>query len=124
MPATVEKRNHPRVRLSWPLFFGYDENGEMFRAQLTDLSRTGVSFTIQNESCPPLGSVLLTRFSYPRDLGDGFDMDSYYFWAGVVRIDALSSNRRRVALELHRPLDVDPVPDQPMLQGLSLAQSA
>ncbi|MBN2210002.1 MAG: PilZ domain-containing protein [Sedimentisphaerales bacterium] len=107
-----ERRRHPRFRFSWPLFFGYDPNGEMHRGQIVDVSRTGVSFLIEANASPSPGACVLTRFSYPHNMSNMFEMDSYFFWANVVRVDNLGFDKVRVAMELHRHLEMDPVGDK------------
>lgn len=104
-----ERRRHPRFRFSWPLFFGYDPNGEMHRGQIVDVSRTGVSFLIEACASPTPGACVLTRFSYPHNMSNMFEMDSYFFWANVVRVDDVGWGKVRVAMELHRHLEMDPV---------------
>jgi hypothetical protein len=123
MVAVVERRRENRVRFSWPLWFGYQDNGEFFRGQIVDLSRSAVSFTIPERHCPPAGQHVLIRFSYPRHPGDEFDMDSYYFWAEVLRSYDLLPGNKRVVLRLHRPLELDPAAPAPPTQGI-LAQTA
>jgi hypothetical protein len=117
MQRQPEKRRHRRVRYSWPLFFGYEETGQMFRGQVFDVSRSGASFTLNQNDCPPLGHTVLTRFSYPHDATNMFDMDSYFYWATVVRCDDIGYGKRKVSLELHRHLESDPI-GEPAFTGM------
>ena len=65
MYSEQEKRRQPRIRYSWPLWFGYEENGELTPAQVVDLSPHGVSFNCDQNRCPQPGHHILTRFSFP-----------------------------------------------------------
>lgn len=102
-----DRRNEGRVNFSWPLWFGYEENGQLFKGQVIDLSRSAVSFR-WHEHPPQVGDHVVTRFSYPRQSGDTFDMDSYWHWSEVTRVDDRTAGGRRVVLRLHRQLEDDP----------------
>ena len=103
-----ESRQEDRVNFVWPLWFGYEDNGELFCGKAVDVSRTHVSFTVEDNICPPLGHHLVTRFSFPRKSNDGFEMDSYLHWSEVIRIDHTNTNQKRVAMRLHQPLSYNP----------------
>lgn len=118
MQRQPDKRRHRRARYSWPMFFGYEETGQFHRGQIFDVSKSGVSFTIDQNHCPTPGHTVLTRFSYPHDLTDSLSMDSYFYWASVVRCDDIGYGKRKVALELHRHLELDPV-SEPAFTGIS-----
>ena len=111
MNARRERRREPRIKFHWPLWFGYNEDDEMFRGQVVNVSRSGVSFSIENHLCPSVGCHLLTRFSYPHNLESEFLLDTYFFWAEVIRIDPTSIGTCRVALRLHRSVNYEPVAD-------------
>ena len=108
MSSHREKRREDRIRFSWPLWFGYHENGQLFRGQVVDLSRSAVSFTVDDEHCPELGQHILTRFSYPHSTNDGFDMGSYFHWSEVIRLGHTHTGKNHVALRFHQPLPSDP----------------
>ena len=108
MDKTIERRRENRIRFSWPLWFGYEENGEFFRGQVFDLSRNGVSFIIDDTQCPSVGQHIVTRFSYPKNTTENFHMESYYHWSEVLRVHQETPKRCRVAMRLHRPLAKDP----------------
>ena len=87
MLPVEDRRRDKRIRFSWPLWFGYSEHGELIQAKLIDLSRSGAGFVVGEHQCPGLGQHILTRFSYPSNLNGTFDIDSYFHWAQVVRVD-------------------------------------
>jgi len=107
MQSATDRRREKRIQFSWPLWFGYEENGQFIRGQVVDLSRSGVGFKVVEHECPPVGTHVLTRFSYPLEQEDHFTMDNYYHWAEVLRVDEASYGSRRVAMRLHQPLEHD-----------------
>ena len=109
MGYSQERRRDKRVRFSWPLWFGYDENGRLFQGQLVDLSRSGVSFTVNSDNCPGLGQHVLTRFSFPHNMTEQFEMGNYFHWSEVVRVDSAGPGRCRVAMRLHKRLAHEPI---------------
>jgi len=108
MNLGIERRRDRRVKLLWPIWFGYAEDSEFFRGQIVDLSRGGVSFSIEQDNCPEVGTHLRTNFSYPHDVSEEFDMGSYAHWAEVVRVDKLPGTKHRVAMRLHERLSSEP----------------
>ena len=104
MSQERERRNDPRVRFCWPLWFGYEETGEFKGGQIADLNQRHVSFIIERQVGPAVGSSVLVRFSYPCGGDSGSDMDSYYYWADVIRTDPVQHDRSRVALRLQTDL--------------------
>ena len=109
MESYSEKRNEGRLRFFWPLWFGYEDNGELFRGQAIDLTRNFVSFTTDEHLCPAPGTHVTTKFSFPRSgSADGFGMGRYQHWSEVVRVDKAPAGKRRVAMRLHQELDFDP----------------
>jgi hypothetical protein len=109
-----ERRRDKRIRFSWPIWFGYSELGELFKGQAIDLSRNGVGFAIDANRCPGVGEHILTRFSYPSNLNGTFEIDSYFHWAEVIRVDNMYPGRCRVAMQLHERLAYDPDEVTPM----------
>ena len=108
MESVNERRRDGRIQFSWPIWIGYEDNGELFRGQVNDLSQTHVSFTIDHHH-PPMGHHVLTRFNFPKNQGDNFEIDSYLHWSEVIRVeDSPKGPGLRVALRLHRPLPNDP----------------
>ncbi len=104
-----ERRRDRRIRFSWPLWFGYEQNGELKQGKIVDLSRSGVSFTVDEDNCPEVGRHVVTRFTYPCDTPDHFEIESYYHWSEVIRVDTSQSGQRRVAMRLHKRLRVKPI---------------
>lgn len=122
MNTTQERRSAGRIQFLWPLWFGYDQDGEFYRGQIYDLSRSGASFLIRQDQSPAPGSRLLIRFSYPQGLSDGFELDSYYSWAQVVRVDQVGTGFNKVALRLENQLTHDPAaPEKLGQEELALA---
>jgi len=107
MQSGMDRRREKRIRFSWPLWFGYEENGQFLRGQVVDLSRSGVGFTVPAHECPSVGSHVITRFSYPLEQEDHFTMDKYYHWAEVLRVEESGYGSRRVGMRLHQPLEHD-----------------
>ena len=108
MSPRKEKRHDGRIRFSWPLWFGYQDNGPLNRGQVVDLSQQIVSFTVDDNLTPSLGSHVLTRFSYPLSSDNRFDMGNYLHWSQVVRLDTSTASKTRVALKLQEQLPDDP----------------
>ena len=108
MKDTQERRRERRIRFSWPLWFGNEQYGELFQGKISDLSRSGVSFTIDRDQCPTVGKHLLTRFSYPCDTEEKFEIDSYFHWSEVIRTDPAGVGQYRVAMRLHERLGQEP----------------
>ncbi len=108
MEYAQERRREKRIKFSWPLWFGYEKNGELFQGKIADLSRSGVSFTVDAEKCPEPGSHVLTRFSYPCDTEEEFEIESYFHWSEVIRTDVAGDDKVRVAMRLHEMLDYQP----------------
>ncbi|MBN1844689.1 MAG: PilZ domain-containing protein [Sedimentisphaerales bacterium] len=117
MSAASDRRRERRIRFSWPLWFGYDPNGQLLQGKVADLSRSGVAFLTAHDQAPAPGSHVLTRFSYPLERDTRFAMGSYLHWAEVLRCDEAAYGQRRVAMRLHQPLPgefapVDRTPDK------------
>ncbi|MBN2376718.1 MAG: PilZ domain-containing protein [Sedimentisphaerales bacterium] len=108
MSLGIERRRDRRVQLLWPIWFGYAEDGEFFRGQIVDLSQGGVSFSIERDNCPEVGTHLRANFSFPQDIEEEFDMGSYSHWAEVLRVDKLPGTKQRVAMRLHERLSSEP----------------
>jgi len=104
MNDTEERREDPRLRYFWPLWFGYEENAEFHRAKIIDLNSHHISFSTNEENTPQLGQSILTRFSYPLHTPYSFDMGTYFSWAETVRIDKSNDSYCKVAVRLSRSL--------------------
>ena len=108
MKYAQERRREKRIKFSWPLWFGYEQNGELHQGKIADLSRSGVSFTVDADQSPAPGSHVLTRFSYPCDTEEHFEIESNFHWSEVIRTDVVGDDKVRVALRLHEMLDQQP----------------
>lgn len=107
------------MRVSWPLWYGYEDNGQMFRGQMIDLSQNAVSITVNNQPIPSPGDHIFTRFSYPLEHSDEFAMDNYLHWSEVIRVTPTRTGSTRIALRLHEPLRHDP--SRPTQEASALA---
>lgn len=104
MSVQKERRAEPRIRFSWPLWFGYEDNGPLMRGQVVDLSCSMVRFSTEQQLAPPVGHHLLVRFSFPQSISEQLEMGSYYHWAEVTRLDDMLGQKKRVTMRLHQPL--------------------
>ena len=105
MKSKTERRSEQRIRFNWPVWFGHEENGEFLQGQVVDLNRQGMSFTVDSNHCPQIGSHIIARFSYPLTQSGGFQMGSYFQWAKVIRSDKQAGRHQRVALRLNSPIE-------------------
>lgn len=121
MQLENDRRSERRVRFFWPLWFGYSDRGELFRGQLIDLCPSGVCFAVDENHCPGVGQHVLTRFSYPYNEDENFQLADYANWAEVIRVDNSVPGRRRVAMRLHRRLENPPSENLATPQFASLA---
>ncbi|KPK75923.1 MAG: hypothetical protein AMJ79_09090 [Phycisphaerae bacterium SM23_30] len=103
-----ERRREKRIRFSWPLWFGFEQYGQLHQGKIADLSRSGVSFFIREDQSPRVGQHVLTRFTYPCDTSDRFEIESYYHWSEVIRVDDHKVGQCRVAMRLHERLPQEP----------------
>jgi len=107
--STVDKRKEKRTRSSWPVWFGFEDNGELFCGKMVDFSKSSVSFTVDEYHCPSVGNHVVTRFSFPRKTNSSqLGMGHYLHWSEVIRVDDHSPGHRRVAMRLHQPLVSNP----------------
>lgn len=117
MRAPNERRREPRIHYSWPLWFGYENCRELCRGTVFDLSRSAVSFSVPADECPAPGEHLVTRFSYPCLMDEDFEMDTYYHYSEVMRVQSDRPGFCRVVLRLHQPLEHHPHVDVPSCVG-------
>ena len=104
MKNREERRHEKRLKFQWPAWFSYDENGEFFQGQIHDLSKSSVSFSIEPNHQPEIGTELIVRFSYPISDAPFFNMGRYFQWAKVIRVshnDITNKNIMAVSLN-HR----------------------
>jgi len=107
MDHSLERRREGRISFTWPLWFGYHDNGQLHQGQVRDLSRAAVSFTVSRHLAPPRGTHVMTRFSFPVQ-SENFEMDNYLHWAEVIRVEPAHGDKVKVAMRLHQPLSCDP----------------
>ncbi|MBN1764505.1 MAG: hypothetical protein JW860_04545 [Sedimentisphaerales bacterium] len=99
-----DRRHADRVYFSWPIWYGHEDNGNLFQGRIVDLNNTHVSFMVENHLCPAVGQHIFTRFSFPRNSDNRFEMDGYLHWSEVMRVDESAAHLRRVAVRLHQPV--------------------
>ena len=104
MDSQPERRSEHRIRFSWPVWFGYEENGEFFRGQMVDLNRQQMSFQVDPGHDPRPGSHIIVRFSFPLKEAGGFQMGRFFQWAQVIRVDHRIGQSPRVALRLNKQI--------------------
>lgn len=102
-----DRRRCGRIRFSWPIWFGYEGDSRLFQGKVVDLSQESVCFVTDDDNYPSPGDHVLTRFSYPRDLSRSFDMDCYFHWSEVLRVDEQDGKQKCIAMRLHRPLECE-----------------
>jgi hypothetical protein len=103
MDYSRERRREGRISFTWPLWFGYQDNGQLYQGRVQDLSRTAVSFTVARHLAPPQGTHVMTRFSFPVQ-SENFEMGSYLHWSEVLRVEPVHGDKVKVAMRLHQPL--------------------
>ena len=108
MDRNCDRRHLERIRFSWPLWFGYDDNGEVFRGQIVDLAQNTISFTVNNQPVPSPGDHVFTRFSFPTNHSEDFAMGQYLHWSEVIRVQPTTVGSTHIAMRLHQPLNHDP----------------
>ena len=110
MENSVEKRSEKRLNYRWPVRFTIDENDYTIPGQIFDISSGGISFLCHaNQNCPRLGQPLITHFGVPHfDMTDSFDSVFFDRSGNVCRVDELSDNIHRVAVQFSQPLFFKP----------------
>ncbi len=104
MKKTKERRKEQRMHYELPVRFAEDLNTAVSQGVMVDISSRGMAFICNtDDNCPYPGQKLTTRFSIPRLGADCSDMQSLTRTGRVCRIDTLSKNRRRVAMQFDEP---------------------
>ncbi|MBI9017648.1 MAG: hypothetical protein JEZ07_10370 [Phycisphaerae bacterium] len=106
MNEQAERRREPRVRFSWPMWYGYEDNGQLFRGQVLDLNKHAIAFTADKQCCPQVGHWLLMRFSYPIHSSDEFSMGTYLDWSQVIRVDYNFHGQTKIVVNLNSELEL------------------
>ena len=105
MAEQIERRSGKRLKFQWPLWYGFEENGEFFQAQIGDLSKHGVSMLVDSHVAPAVGVDILIRFSYPISDAPFFNMGRYFQWAKIVRTQTNEhGNKTTIGMTLNHPL--------------------
>jgi hypothetical protein len=110
MENSVERRREQRLPYQWPVWFAEDFKQAVLEGLMVDVSSSGIAFTCKTDHhCPRPGQQLTTRFSIPRSATqDLADMASFTRTGRVCRVDEISSNLRRVAIQFDQPLSLKP----------------
>jgi len=110
MDKMEERRREERLRHQWPIWFGEDFKEEVCQGLMVDVSSSGLAFTCKaNESSPHPDQRLITRFSIPRyGVDDSSATTSFTRTGRVLRVDILSSQLHRVAIQFDEPLSLKP----------------
>jgi len=85
---------------------------------MIDLSRSGAAFLVSQTSDVWPGKRLSLRITHPMVSRGLFSILSLRREGEVLRVDAHSSGRKRVAVRLAAPLDYDPVGDASVAYSL------
>jgi len=101
MDKTKERRREERLHYQLPVWFAEDFNKTVSQGVMVDISNSGMAFTCDaNENCPYPGQQLTTRFSIPCfGTPDRSDMKSFTRTGHVCRVDNITNNLYRVAIQ-------------------------
>jgi len=104
MDKTKERRREKRLRYQLPVWFAEDFNETVSQGVMVDISNSGIALTCNannaNENCPHPGQQLTTRFSIPCfGTHDRSDMKSFTRTGHVCRVENITDNRCRVAIQ-------------------------
>jgi len=110
MEHTSERRRERRLRYHWPVWFAEDFNEILSQGQMVDVSSGGAAFTCQGDrSCPYPGQEITARFSVPHFGSDNsFNLTNFIRSSRVCRVDYLSNNLHRIAVQFHQALPFKP----------------
>lgn len=105
MDKTRERRRGERLHYQLPVWFAEDFNETVSQGVMVDISSRGMALSCNaNENCPYQGQQLTTRFSIPRfGTRDCSNMKSFTRTGRVCRVDNISSNLCRVAIQFDEP---------------------
>ncbi len=107
---TNEKRAERRLRYRWPVRFARSTEEKPFAGQMADLSSKGMAFLFHaDQSCPHPDQLIRTNFGVPHfDSRGSFDTVFFNRTGRVCRVDNLSSQVNRVAIQFAEPLFFKP----------------
>jgi hypothetical protein len=101
MDKTKERRREARLRYQLPVWFAEDFDKTVSQGVMVDISNSGMAFTCRaDENCPYIGQQLKTRFTIPcSGTNDSSDMKSFTRIGHVCRVDKITDDRCRVAIQ-------------------------
>ena len=110
MGKVNEQRVERRLRYRWPVRFAKNANEKALSGQMFDLSSKGLAFLFYaDRSCPCPGQSIAIEFRVPYfNTRDSFDMVFFKRISRICRIDNLSSQVNRVAVQFAEPLFFKP----------------
>jgi len=110
MDKIQNRRREERLPYEWPVWFAEDFTQAMSQGLMVDIASGGIAFTCENdENCPNQGQRLVTRFSIPRfDADDSSGVTSIMRAGTVCRVDYVSAEVCRVAIQFDEPLSLKP----------------
>ncbi len=83
----------------------------------------GAEFTCRADRELWQGEHITARFSVPRyGINDSFDMENYVRHGRICRVDHISPNVRRIALEFSEPLPFEPAQDDQAQESQAASQ--
>ncbi|MBC8481750.1 MAG: PilZ domain-containing protein [Planctomycetes bacterium] len=126
MKNVVEKRREQRLRYQWPIWFAEDLNGNLFQGQMVDISSGGAAFKYYKHECNihPEQEILI-KFSVPQfDEDDSFEIVSFKRIGKVRRVEDISNDSLKAAVEFAQPLTFKPAEDSITEQNSNLYFSA
>ena len=105
MDKTKERRKEERLQYQLPVWFAEDPNETASQGVMVDISSSAMAFSCNaSGKCPHPGQQLTARFSLPRSGGDYYsDMKSFIRTGCVSRVENITNNLRRVALQFNEP---------------------
>jgi hypothetical protein len=110
MEEANDRRTEQRLRYRWPIRFAGKSKEKPSPGQMVDVSSKGMALLCHaDENCPCLDQSITTNFSVPHfDSRDSFDTASFNRIGRVCRVDNLSSQVNRVAIQFAEPLFFKP----------------
>ena len=109
MNNPAEKRTEARLPYSWPIWFADNYDDTLSQGQMVDVSSRGASFTCYADCSTYDNQQITARFSVPKHHArDPFDLDNFVRRANICRIEHVSENVRKIAVQFHEPLPFNP----------------
>ncbi len=110
MDIAGEQRAEQRLRYRWPVSFARDVKEKPSPGQIVDVSSRGMAILCHaDKNCPHPDQLVTVDFGVPHfDLADSFDAVFFNRIGRVCRVDSLSSQISRVAVQFAEPLFFKP----------------